>query len=92
MTPFESAVEGELEGSRGGRTHVHYQDDHGDRATPLSGTQLLLGGPVLTGAFGELDGHTNMVLPNKGGAYRESAAYQQSSRVYEITDNVPYVK
>ena len=41
MTPFESAVRGSLEGSRGGRTHVHCRDDHGDRATPLSGTQLL---------------------------------------------------
>lgn len=40
MTPFESAVRGSLEGSRGGRTHVHCRDDHGDRATPLSGTQL----------------------------------------------------
>lgn len=40
MTPFESAVEGSLEGSRGGRTHVHYRDQASDRATPLSGTQL----------------------------------------------------
>ena len=42
MTPFESAVRGSLEGSRGGRTHVHYRNDLGDRATPLSGTQLRL--------------------------------------------------
>ena len=41
MTPFESAVRGSLEESRGGRTHVHYRNDLGDRATPLSGTQLL---------------------------------------------------
>ena len=40
MTPFESAVRGSLEESRGGRTHVHYRNDLGDRATPLSGTQL----------------------------------------------------
>jgi hypothetical protein len=40
MTPFESAVKGSLEGSRGGRTYVHNTDDLGDRATPLSGTQL----------------------------------------------------
>lgn len=33
-------MRGSLEGSRGGRTHVHCRDDHGDRATPLSGTQL----------------------------------------------------
>ena len=33
MTPFESAVEGSLEGSRGGRTHVHYRDQVSDRAT-----------------------------------------------------------
>lgn len=42
MTPFESAVRGSLEGSRGGRTHVHYRNDLGDRATPLSGTQLIV--------------------------------------------------
>ncbi|WP_169701968.1 hypothetical protein [Janibacter terrae] len=48
MTPFESAVEGSLEGSRGGRTHVHNQDHVGDRATPLSGTQLaqVFGRPI----------------------------------------------
>lgn len=40
MTPFESAVRGSLEGSRGGRTPVHYRDQVSDRATPLSGTQL----------------------------------------------------
>ena len=40
MTPFESAVRGSLEGSRGGRIHVHHQDDLRHRATPLSGTQL----------------------------------------------------
>ena len=40
MTPFERAVRGELEGSRGGRAHVQPGDDGGDRATPLSGTQL----------------------------------------------------
>jgi hypothetical protein len=38
MIPFERSVEGELEGSRGGRTCVHDRDDLGDRATPLSGT------------------------------------------------------
>lgn len=43
MTPFESAVRGSLEESRGGRTHVHYRNDLGDRATPLSGTQLMAG-------------------------------------------------
>ena len=40
MTPFERAVRGELEGSRGGRAHVQPEDDGSDRATPLSGTQL----------------------------------------------------
>lgn len=40
MTPFESAVRGSLEGSRDGRTHVHYRNDLGDPATPLCGTQL----------------------------------------------------
>jgi hypothetical protein len=38
--PFERAVRGELEGSRGGRVYVHARDDLSDRATPLSGTQL----------------------------------------------------
>src|SRR5689334_6415593 len=39
MIPFERSVEGELEGSRGGRSYVHASDELGDRATPLSGTQ-----------------------------------------------------
>ena len=41
MLQFESAVRGSLEGSRGGRIHVHLGDELGDRATPLSGTQLI---------------------------------------------------
>ena len=49
MSPFESSVRGSLEGSRGGRTHV--QDDDGDRATPLSGTQLRR---VTTPSYGPL--------------------------------------
>src|SRR4051794_5306265 len=40
MIPFERSVEGELEGSRGGRSRVHARDELDDRATPLSGTQL----------------------------------------------------
>ena len=57
MTPFESAVRGSLEGSRGGRTHVHYRDDLGDRATPLSGTQLGLSRAVRTHAGTRLVSH-----------------------------------
>ena len=38
--PFERSVEGELEGSRGGRVYVHARDELSNRATPLSGTQL----------------------------------------------------
>lgn len=48
MTPFERAVRGELEGSRGGRAHVQPEDDGSDRATPLSGTQLHRGGLLRT--------------------------------------------
>lgn len=43
IVPFESAVTGSLEGSRGGRAHVPTTcraDDHTNRVTPLSGTQL----------------------------------------------------
>jgi hypothetical protein len=46
MTPFERAVRGELEGSRGGRAHVQPEDDGSDRATPLSGTQLTVCAPA----------------------------------------------
>src|SRR5690625_4399946 len=46
MTPFEGAVRSSLEGSRDGRVFVdvHADEDHGYRATPLSGTQLSAGG------------------------------------------------
>lgn len=37
---LEGAVRGELDGSRGGRSYVHYRDEGSHRATPLSGTQL----------------------------------------------------
>jgi ribosomal protein S18 acetylase RimI-like enzyme len=42
VTPFESAVRGSLEGSRGGRVlvHEHAGNDLDYRATPLCGTQL----------------------------------------------------
>ena len=43
MVPFESAVRGSLEGSRGDRVHVPATcraDEHRNRATPLCGTQL----------------------------------------------------
>lgn len=35
-----SAVEGSLEGSRGGRVYVHDRDELGDRVPPLSGAHL----------------------------------------------------
>jgi hypothetical protein len=43
MFPFEGAVEGSLERSRGDRVHVQHEtpdNNHADRVTPLSGTQL----------------------------------------------------
>lgn len=51
MVPFESALRRSLEGSRGGRAHIPPTcrgDDHTNRVTPLSGTQLLLQLPALT--------------------------------------------
>lgn len=40
MCPLQGGCERSLEESRGGRVHVQHRDDLGDRATPLSGTQL----------------------------------------------------
>ncbi|MCJ0947208.1 hypothetical protein MTX37_14995, partial [Rhodococcus sp. ARC_M8] len=40
LCPLQGGCERSLEESRGGRVHVQHRDDLGDRATPLSGTQL----------------------------------------------------
>lgn len=60
VSPFESAVRGSLEGSHGGRTLVRHlsRDDHGHRATPLSGTQL---SPVRLTPLQRA--HSRLVLP-----------------------------
>ena len=89
MTPFESAVRGSLEESRGGRTHVHYRNDLGDRATPLSGTQLAPSAasgsadkPIGRASIG-LGGSASSLPPEKMSRPDATDCYAGSSRIYD---------
>ena len=76
MIPSEGSVRGSLERSRGDRVHVQQDtpnDDHDNRVTPLSGTQLSQA--AMAGFAGASDAWTFTTGYAAGGAFGQLSTY-----------------